>query len=110
MPFRTDGSFDKKDLGWFNLQSQWVVVTYTHKDKWVGPTPSYKGEMMPKTLAKLRSKSALRIVAYGMSITRGLDVGGYDTVAPFMPPYVELFAGALKKNYGHREKQDLPRH
>ncbi len=105
MPFRTDGSFDQNDLGWFNLQSQWVVVTYTHKDKWAGPTPVFKGEMMPKTLAKLRSKSALRIVAYGMSITRGLDVSGYDMVAPFMPSYVELFAGALKKDYGYQDIQ-----
>ncbi|HZK62677.1 MAG TPA: SGNH/GDSL hydrolase family protein [Puia sp.] len=105
MPFRTDSSFDKQDLAWFNLQSQWIVVTYTHQDKWKGPAPSYKGEMMPKTLAKLRSKSALRIVAYGMSITRGLDVSGYDTVAPFMPPYVELFAGALKKDYGYQDIQ-----
>ncbi|MFI5193153.1 MAG: SGNH/GDSL hydrolase family protein [Chitinophagales bacterium] len=45
------------------------------------------------------------IVAYGMSITQGLDVSGYDTVAPFMPPYVELFASALKKDYGYQDIQ-----
>lgn len=40
MTYRTDTSFDaKKDLAWFNTQSQWVVVTYTHHDKWAGPIP-----------------------------------------------------------------------
>jgi lysophospholipase L1-like esterase len=100
MPFRADTSFDtKNNLAWYNLQSQWVVVTYTHKDKWNGPVPSYKGGSMPKTIAKLKSKSALKIVAYGMSITRGLDVSSYDTVAPYMPTYVDLFAHELKKIY-----------
>jgi hypothetical protein len=101
MPFKTDSSFDRHDLAWYNLQSQWVVVTYTHKDKWNGPSPAYRGEMMPGTLAKLKSKSSLRIVAYGMSITRGMNTSGYDTVAPFMPTYVDLFADALKKAYGY---------
>jgi hypothetical protein len=101
MPFRTDTSFDtKKDLAWYNLQSQWIAVTYTHKDHWPGPVPVFKANMLPRTLSKLRSKSSLHIVAYGMSITRGLDVSGYDAVAPYMPTYVELFARALGKIYG----------
>ncbi len=38
MLFRADTSFDKKNnLAWFNLQSQWIVVTYIHNDKWAGP-------------------------------------------------------------------------
>jgi hypothetical protein len=101
MPFRTDTSFDtKNNLAWYYLQSQWIVVTYTHKDHWQGMVPVFKGNMMPRTLSKLKAKSPLNIVAYGMSITRGLDVSGYDKVAPYMPTYVELFARALKKIYG----------
>jgi lysophospholipase L1-like esterase len=40
-------------------------------------------------------------VAYGMSITRGLDVSGYDGVPPYMPTYVDLFARQLRKVYGY---------
>jgi lysophospholipase L1-like esterase len=100
MLFRTDTSFDtKKDLAWFNLQSQWVLVTYIHHDKWDGPTPIYKGDKMPHVMAKLKAKTHLKIIAYGMSITRGMDVSSYDTVPPYMPTYMSLFAGQLKKAY-----------
>jgi lysophospholipase L1-like esterase len=34
-----------------------------------------------------------------MSITRGMDVSGYDTVPPYMPAYVDLFARQLRKAY-----------
>jgi len=79
--FRADTSFDRKnDLAWYNLQSQWVVVTYTHKDKWMGPAvPSYKGNKMPNIIQSC-DQIAFEIIAYGMSITRGLNVSSYDTV------------------------------
>src|SRR3569833_416095 len=100
MPFRADTSFDtKKDLAWFNTESGLIVITYTHHDKWTGPVPIYKGCQMPRTIAKLRAKKPLTIVAYGMSFTRGMDVSGYDTVPPYMPTYVDLFARQLGKAY-----------
>lgn len=100
MPYRADTSFDtKKDLAWFDTQSQWVVITYTHHDKWTGPIPVYKGAQMPNTLSKLHAKKPLKIVAFGMSITRGMDVSSYDTVPPYMPTYVDLFARQLRKAY-----------
>jgi lysophospholipase L1-like esterase len=104
MPFRADTSFDtKNDLAWFNLQSQWVLLTYTHKDKWMGPVPGFRGNLLPETLGKLRSRAPLNIVAYGMSITRGLNVSGYDSVPPYMPTYMQLFAAALGKIYGDEQ-------
>lgn len=106
IPFKADTSFDRKtDLAWFNSQSQWVVVTYTHHDKWAGPVPQYKGAAMPHTIAKLKAKQPLKIAAYGMSITRGLDVSSYDDVPPYMPTYVSLFTGQLKKNYHYNNIQ-----
>ena len=100
MPWRADTSFDRKtDLAWFNTLSQWVVVTYTHHDQWTGPIPMYKGDKLPGTLAKLRAGKPLRIVAYGMSITRGMDVSAFDTIPPYMPTYVDLCAGQLRKKY-----------
>jgi hypothetical protein len=100
LPFRADTSFDQvKDFAWYNLQSQWVVVTYTHHDAFEGPTPTYKGDLLPLSREKLRKHEPLRIVAYGMSITRGLDVSGFDTIPPYMPTYVDLFALELKVAY-----------
>jgi len=104
LPFLADTSFDtKKDLAWYNLQSQWVVVTYTHADKWDGPVPVYKGSKVPRVMAKLKAKQPVKIIALGMSITRGMDVSGYDNVAPYIPTYVDLFAGQLKRAY-HYDK------
>lgn len=100
MPFRADTSFDmKKDLAWYNVQSQWVVVTYTHHDSWNGPVPVYKGDRLPRLMDRLHSGLPVTIVAHGMSITRGMDVSGYDGVAPYMPPYMQLFAQGLQQRY-----------
>lgn len=100
MPFQSDGSFDRlKDLAWYNLQSQWVVVTYTHHDKWAGPVPANKGDRLPEVLGRLRVGKPVTIVAYGMSITRGFNVSGYDGVKPYMPTYIELFATGLRWRY-----------
>ncbi len=100
MPFRADTSFDRaNDLAWYNLQSQWVVVTYTHHDRWAGPIPRAKVDRLVRTLRNLREGKPLNIVAYGMSITRGMDVSGYDRVKPYMPTYVDLFAAGMRWKY-----------
>ncbi|HTQ66704.1 MAG TPA: GDSL-type esterase/lipase family protein [Puia sp.] len=102
MPFRSDTSFDRKNnFAWYNLQSQWVVITYTHHDQWKEKKPFYKGNLMPNTISKLKSGSPLKIVAYGMSITRGLNVSSYDSIPPYMPTYIELFARELQKKYNN---------
>ena len=103
MPFSADTSFAKTDLAWFNNQSKWVVVSYIHHDSWDGTTPKFKGQLLPKVLAKLKSGKPLRIIAYGMSITRGMDVSGFDDVPPFMPAYVDLFAGQLRRTYHNKD-------
>jgi beta-galactosidase len=100
MPLRADTSFDRaKDLAWFNLQSEWIVVTYTHHDKWAGLAPAYKGDRLPRVLGLLRSGKPVTIVAYGMSITRGFNVSGYDGVKPYMPTYMDMFAEGLRWKY-----------
>ena len=98
MPLPADTVF-KGDLAWWNLQSKWVVVTYTHHDHWAGPAPVYAGERLPRLMGRLRSGLPVRVVAYGMSITRGMDVSGYDRVAPYMPTYMELFARGVQERY-----------
>jgi beta-galactosidase len=100
MPYRADTSFElRKDLAWYNLQSQWVVVTYTHHDQWAGPVPAAKGDRLPRVTGRLKEGKPVTVVAYGMSITRGMDVSGYDQVKPYMPTYVGLFAQGLRWRY-----------
>jgi lysophospholipase L1-like esterase len=100
MAYSADSSFDRvKDLAWYNLQSRWVVVTYTHHDKWAGPVPVYKGDRLPGVVGRLRAGKPVTVVAYGMSITRGLDVSGFDGVKPYMPTYVDLFGEGLRWKY-----------
>ena len=99
MPWRADTSFSKKDLAWYKLQSQWVVVSYTSHDRWRGPVPAYNGDRLPRLMDKLRMGRPVTVVAYGMSITRGMDVSGYDGVAPYMPTYMELFVQGLRARY-----------
>jgi lysophospholipase L1-like esterase len=97
MAFVDDGAFDRvKDLAWYNLQSKWVAVTYTHHDKWAGPVPLDQGDRLPGFMGRLRSGKPVTVVAYGMSITRGFDVSGYDGVKPYMPTFVDLFAEGLR--------------
>jgi lysophospholipase L1-like esterase len=61
--------------------------------------PIYKGEQLPNTRSKLKAKNPLKIVAFGMSITRGMNVSSYNEVSPYMPTYVDLFARELRKIY-----------
>ena len=104
IPFRVDTSFDtKNDLAWYNLQSQWVVVSYIHHDPWNGPVVQYKGNQLPDFMAKLKSKSPVKIIGFGMSITRGMNISSYDQVAPFMPSYLELFTREIRKQYGYAD-------
>ena len=104
MTFRADTSFDTtKNLSWYDTQGQFIIITYTHHDEWHGPFPVYKGELMPNTMALLRSKRPMTIVALGMSITRGMNSSGYDLIPPYMPNYVDLFTQQLGINYHHKQ-------
>jgi lysophospholipase L1-like esterase len=90
-------------------QSKWVNVTYIpDRSNWQGPYFGYKGNLLPKTMAKLKAKQPLKIVAHGMSITRGLNVSGYaedanacPPVAPYMHSYIDLMNYRLKKIFGY---------
>ncbi|MFC5532050.1 SGNH/GDSL hydrolase family protein [Cohnella yongneupensis] len=86
---------------YYDLTDIRVAVTYTHDGLWEGPEVASKGDRLSRTLAKLRTKQQVRIVAYGDSITRGLNVSSYDRVPPYMPTWVELFADQLSKKHGY---------
>lgn len=102
IPYKCGADFPSTpELNYYNTLSSHIVVTYKHKAKWSGPCIGYKGFNMPNTMEKLLNKSAIKIVAYGDSITRGSDVSSYNGVAPYMPQWDAFFVNILKKRYGY---------
>jgi lysophospholipase L1-like esterase len=95
---------DQKNYNWNELQSKWITVSYIPETtSWNGPEFPFKGENMPLTMKKLQLKDSLTIISLGMSITRGMNVSGFDNVPPYMPSYVSLFATELKRLYGNNK-------
>lgn len=88
------------DFQWYKLEGKHVVVTYTHDDAWPGPTPGYRGDLLPHTIDRLRRHLPLTIVAQGDSITLGNDLSGFLHIPPYMPTWPELFVERLKRVSG----------
>jgi hypothetical protein len=89
--------------------TSWTCVTYIpDRSDWRSDALlASKGNLLPKTLAKLKVKQSLVVQAYGMSITAGLNVSGFagDTknfpvTKPYMHSYVDLFCDELSRKYG----------
>ncbi|CAN5479712.1 hypothetical protein BH11ARM2_BH11ARM2_39010 [soil metagenome] len=95
-----ESQFVKGEFPWTDLAGHHVKVTYTHEGAWNGPLPRPQGNLLPNTLAKLKAKKPLTIVAYGDSITLGINVSGFLNVPPYMPPWPSLVARQLGKRYG----------
>jgi len=81
-----------------DLQMQ---ATYVHDETWNDPAPPLK-ERLTRTLATLRSKRPLAIVALGDSITEGYNASGFaaSKAPPFQPPYPQLVADTLAERFG----------
>lgn len=99
MPRVAATELPKGDYPWFDLAGKHVFVTYTHDDAWKGPTPQFEGDNLPHTMALLRGRKPLTIVALGDSITLGINVSGFRNVPPYQPPWPSLAADRLGKIY-----------
>jgi lysophospholipase L1-like esterase len=78
-----------------------AVITYEHKPgAWAGPVPSFAGDRLPRTLGKLKEKAPLRVALLGDSISTGCNASGWAGVAPFQPPYQDLWVRNLRAVYG----------
>jgi lysophospholipase L1-like esterase len=78
-----------------------TVVTYSHKlGWWEGPVPSFAGDRLPRTVKKLEGKQPVTIALLGDSISTGCNASGWANVAPFQPPYQDLFVLNLQAAYG----------
>lgn len=88
--------------------SSWTCVTYIpDRSNWNGSSLlTYKGDKLPKTMAKLKAGQPVTIQAYGMSITAGLNVSGFagddknfTPTAPYMRSYVDMLENALEARF-----------
>jgi len=78
-----------------------VQVTYQHAGIWPlqeSPQP----ERLSHSLAKLRARQALKIVALGDSITEGYNASGFQAslAPPYQPSYPFLVANTLRDRFG----------
>lgn len=74
-----------------------AAATFVH------PEPSAAGALLPKTLAKLRARQPVTIVAAGDSITAGAQLWYRDHV----PVYVQVLEETLAAHYGYAQHRAL---
>ena len=78
-----------------------IAVTYRHTDAWKGETVKYKGNLIPKTAAKLKANQPVKMFALGDSITAGSDSSAATGILPKSPGYVLMAENALKNVYNY---------
>ena len=102
IPTMRDSELAKGQYPWTPLEGRHVFVTYEHRDAWKGPVPTYQGERLSETSAKLIGKQPLTIVACGDSITLGINVSGFRNVPPYLPPWPSLVVHQLGRKCRHK--------
>lgn len=77
-------------------------VTYTHNGTWQGEKPAYCGDLLPRTMAKLRAGQSPRVIIYGDSISHCDESSGSFGVnrAPFIPGWPDMACAMLEQDYG----------
>jgi lysophospholipase L1-like esterase len=88
------------EIAWNIVGGEQVLVSYEHADPWPGPVQPYVGAELPNTKRKLGAHEPLTIVAYGDSITYGLGSSHMRRIAPYQPPWIDLFAQELRRTSG----------
>ena len=77
-----------------------VQASYPHADVWTWqPVPI--AQSLPRSLAKLKERKGLRIVALGDSITEGYNASGFSKVnaAPYQPCYLQMVEDWLQRRF-----------
>ncbi len=77
-----------------------VEVDYKTTEPWTGFAPSFIGEKLPRTLAKLQKGEDLSIAFAGDSV--GAGAGGSRAGNPPMPKYPVMFRLGLERVYGSK--------
>jgi len=77
------------------------LVTYEHAPSlWTGYLPQFGGDMLPKTIAKLKNKEPITIGVTGDSISFGYQSTFSRKLPPNRPAFFTQVADGLKAYYG----------
>lgn len=76
-----------------------LAVTYIPKNKWTGPIPKQKSDLLKKTMEKLTNKQDLKIVIFGDSISVGANSSKFVGTAPYCDNYFEMVVNSLETKY-----------
>ncbi len=87
---------------WFHDRQ--IEVTYETDEDWKGPKPVFSGNLLPKTLEKLKAKKELRLGISGDSISTGLDASALVKAPPEQKGYPELLAAGIENAFGSKVK------
>lgn len=87
------------DEGHFFHDRQIAVTYKCKKGGWKGYIPSYKGDILHRTIRHLTLDKRLNIVLFGDSISVGGNASGYTFANPFQPIFGDLFAEKLRRAY-----------
>ena len=80
-----------------------VSASYSHTgDVWQGMVPQPARGQLPRTFVRLSSSRPLVICITGDSISEGYNASGFTGVPPFQPPYTELVADGIERQFGSR--------
>jgi acyl-CoA thioesterase-1 len=78
-----------------------ACVTYRHApDLWKSPVPTFAGDALPRTMARLQAREPLSVVVLGDSISTGANASKMFNAAPFQPAYPELVQQHLHERFG----------
>lgn len=80
-----------------------VAVTYVHDQYWEGFMPE-TSDQFTKLIAKLEAGEDVTMFFYGDSITFGATSSSGANVAPYAPPYTQMFTQYLAQKYGYTIK------
>lgn len=94
-----DSELKQGELAWNVIGGKQILVTYEHSTPWTGPVQPYVGDALPRTMQLLRQHRALRIVAFGDSITYGIGSSHMDQIPPYQPPWINLFTATLRSRW-----------
>jgi len=77
-----------------------TCITYRHKpEDWKLRSPQFSGQMLPRTVQRLRSRKPVSIVLIGDSISAGCNASGWAGEAPFQPSFPGLLQQHLAAQY-----------
>lgn len=76
-----------------------IEVTYRKAEQSSDFTVPYCGNLLPRTMEKLKNKEPISIVLYGDSITEGSNSSGPMLLTPFLPAWGTLLALKLRMQY-----------